>query len=493
MGGSLTTGSSSSSGIPDGGIACANTLDLDGCPCNEPGATRPCYDGPPKTENVGLCKPGTQTCGTGEVATWGACTGDVVPTMENCTDGLDHDCNGLVGCADPSCVGLPGCCTAGSTRPCYTGPNGTEGVGTCHGGTQLCNANGSYGPCMGEVVPMTRQCNGLDTDCSGLTDCEDPICWLTQECLPKTCTANATQPCYTGPAGTEGVGPCHGGTQTCASNGESWGACTGEVLPAPEGGHCDDGIDDDCNGLVDCADPACATASNCCTSTGGASTSTIWANDPDTLYQVDPSTFAVTTVGSFGVADQMTDVAVTPSGQLYGVSFTTLYSIDMGTGAATAVADVNSSGDNSLTFLPNGKLLAADSSGDVQIIDPTTGATTPVGNYGSGLVSAGDLVAVRSGIMYGTSSTTAGGADASSDNVLIRVDTTTGVATQVGATGYGDVWGLAYSNARVIGFTTSGQIIEIDPQTGAGTLLASTGIMFWGAGQSPLVVDNPCP
>jgi hypothetical protein len=165
----------------------------------------------------------------------------------------------------------------------------------------------------------------------------------------------------------------------------------------------------------------------------------------------------------------------------------------MTSGAATAVATVPGTGNNSLTFLPNGTLLAADSSGNVQIIDPSSGATSQVGNYGSGLASAGDLVAVRSGIMYGTSSTTAGGSDASSNNVLIRVDTSTGAATAVGPTGFGDVWGLAYSNAHVIGFTTAGEIIQIDPQTGAGALLNSTGIMFWGAGQSPLVYDNPCP
>ncbi len=54
--------------------------------------------------------------------------------------------------------------------------------------------------------------------------------------------------CYDGAAGTEGVGPCKGGTMTCESEG-TWSPCNGEVLPVPE--ICGNGIDDDCNGVVD--------------------------------------------------------------------------------------------------------------------------------------------------------------------------------------------------------------------------------------------------
>ena len=60
------------------------------------------------------------------------------------------------------------------------------------------------------------------------------------------CTDGQTQACYTGPAGTAGVGACRGGTQACA--GGHWGACLAEVLPAPEA--CN-GVDDDCDGAVD--------------------------------------------------------------------------------------------------------------------------------------------------------------------------------------------------------------------------------------------------
>src|SRR5690349_14141665 len=62
------------------------------------------------------------------------------------------------------------------------------------------------------------------------------------------CTVGATQACYSGAAGTSGVGPCKGGTQTCGSDG-TWGACSGEV--APKGEVCGNSVDDNCNGAVD--------------------------------------------------------------------------------------------------------------------------------------------------------------------------------------------------------------------------------------------------
>jgi len=80
---------------------------------------------------------------------------------------------------------------------------------------------------------------------------------------PPPCTEGETRPCYGGPAGTAGKGPCKEGTQTCAS--ASWGACQGEVLPATE--TCD-GEDNDCDGQTDEAAelkaPACALTAGVC-------------------------------------------------------------------------------------------------------------------------------------------------------------------------------------------------------------------------------------
>jgi hypothetical protein len=60
------------------------------------------------------------------------------------------------------------------------------------------------------------------------------------------CMPGATGACYDGPAGTEGVGRCKAGVETCAADGSGYGACAGEVLPAQE--VCGSGRDDDCNG-----------------------------------------------------------------------------------------------------------------------------------------------------------------------------------------------------------------------------------------------------
>lgn len=70
------------------------------------------------------------------------------------------------------------------------------------------------------------------------------------------CTANVdTMPCYTGAAGTLGVGPCVGGTKTCAADGRSYGACVGQHVPSTE--DCATRVDEDCDGTVNQASAGC--------------------------------------------------------------------------------------------------------------------------------------------------------------------------------------------------------------------------------------------
>jgi alpha-tubulin suppressor-like RCC1 family protein len=172
--------------------------------------TRPCYDGPPGTDGVGQCAAGVSTCRDGR---YGACEGAVRPAVEAC-DGADDDCDGDT--------------DEETDRACYTGPANTAGVGLCHGGTESC-ANGAYtGVCNAQVTPAAETCDNSDEDCDGQTD------------------ESVTRACYRGPAGTEGVGLCRGGTSTCAAG--QFGACNGDVIPAVE--TCN-GADDDCDGDAD--------------------------------------------------------------------------------------------------------------------------------------------------------------------------------------------------------------------------------------------------
>ncbi|MHC4836624.1 MAG: hypothetical protein ACYTF3_00335 [Planctomycetota bacterium] len=67
-------------------------------------------------------------------------------------------------------------CEDGTSRPCYPGPMGTEGVGDCGGGMQKCEAT-RWLPCEGAVTPTFEVCDdGADNDCDGAADDADPEC-----------------------------------------------------------------------------------------------------------------------------------------------------------------------------------------------------------------------------------------------------------------------------------------------------------------------------
>ena len=117
-------------------------------------------------------------------------------------------------------------------------------------------------------LPMGGPCN-VDDDCEG--DPAGPICDETLGICGLGCTPNDTRPCYSGPEGTEGIGACAAGLQTCSTQGK-WNLwCDGEVLPGTE--NCENGVDDDCDGTVDDTDldgdgfGACS--GDCCDVSGG--------------------------------------------------------------------------------------------------------------------------------------------------------------------------------------------------------------------------------
>jgi outer membrane protein assembly factor BamB len=215
----------------------------------------------------------------------------------------------------------------------------------------------------------------------------------------------------------------------------------------------------------------------------------MYVHTSDQLFIIDDEDFDLLLVGPFGIDEMeggITDMAVTPDGTLYGITDSKLYTLNASNGAATYIADVPGVENVGLTFLTDGTLLATDAPGGVRQINPTTGLVNEVGTFGGGYATAGDLVAVADGTMFAISDEGPVGNEAD-NNVLLTVNTSTGVASPVGQIGFGGVFGCAVANNKVYAFTREGHVIEIDPTTGQGNSRRQhVGTAFWGAGVTPL-------
>ncbi|MBK8259703.1 MAG: proprotein convertase P-domain-containing protein [Polyangiaceae bacterium] len=194
---------------------CDGVVD-EGCDCLE-GDTEPCYEGPEGTQGVGSCKAGTRTCDAA-INKFGPCEGQVLPAESEKCDGLDENCNGQTddGIPDLMC-----------------------GIGACMA-TGLACVNGTAGTCV-PLSPTLEICDGVDNDCDQLTD----------ESFPE-----ANMACDSGLLGVckNGLMQCTGGTTVCMPS----------QMPSPE--LCD-GLDNDCNGTTD--DNIPGTGGDCSTGAAG--------------------------------------------------------------------------------------------------------------------------------------------------------------------------------------------------------------------------------
>jgi hypothetical protein len=212
----------------------------------------------------------------------------------------------------------------------------------------------------------------------------------------------------------------------------------------------------------------------------------VYAHSASELYKVDPDKLTVTKIGPFkwpGLSDQMTDIALDKKGAMIGISYDTVYSVDPKTAVCKELAPLSGSDFTGLSYIASetadGKeiLLAASGSGVLSEIDPATGKSKVIGNYG-GPGSSGDLVSVKGLGTYATVVKGFGGND-----WLAKIDVLNGgKATLIGDIGFGAVWGLSFWKNKFYGFTEGKQFITLDTKTGKGTLVSGGGATWWGAG-----------
>ena len=208
-------------------------------------------------------------CTNGSCVTSGCKTGQV-KCGNNCCDSSSQYCDSSKSCRPCECYGatpLWACAPAGQTDSCGDAC-GTCGAGkTCDAATHTCTGG--------------NLCQGVACNAGEVCDSTDGVCKCTSSSCPAGQTCNANRRCVTADpcatkvcSATTPVCVNQGGVAVCMCNSTSCpsgqfcnnGACVSKVET-----NCSDGIDNDLDGLTDCADPDCA-GKSCgtgCTCTNG--------------------------------------------------------------------------------------------------------------------------------------------------------------------------------------------------------------------------------
>lgn len=221
---------------------------------------------------------GRADCEDSDCAMNAVCAG---PRENDCTNGEDDDGDGLTDCDDPDCVGAPpDCIMPEDTREVCTDGLDNDGDGFVDCDDFDCSTN----PALGGLCPTENTADactdGEDNDDDGYTDCEDfgceAFCADRLENTFERCTdgldndANGFADCndfscretfsFQDAARTRVVSPCveSGFTpETLADAMAGVPPVTLEQAREAARRNCMDGLDNDADGFIDCADWDC--------------------------------------------------------------------------------------------------------------------------------------------------------------------------------------------------------------------------------------------
>jgi outer membrane protein assembly factor BamB len=184
------------------------------------------------------------------------------------------------------------------------------------------------------------------------------------------------------------------------------------------------------------------------------------------LYRLDSASGSAGLIGSLTVSG-MTDIAVQGT-TMWGVSFTQFVRVDPQTAACTVIGNTGQSDINGLAVSIGGTIYAGGYNGNFYRINASTGAATVIGPFGGGRSMSGDLAIDSNDNVY--AALNSGGTV-----VLAHVNVTNGSATVIGNIGFPTCYGLAFCCCRLYGVTNAGEVLTINVNTGAGTVIGQNG------------------
>lgn len=239
---------------------------------------------------------------------------------------------------------------------------------------------------------------------------------------------------------------------------------------------------------------------------GPAVPAVVWAHSGRELFRFDPLSNRVTSVAVFNTTEDpdaadffsMTDIAVRSDGALFGLGRGLVWSIDPVTARCTSVVTAEVLG-TAMSFVPAGEISDQeelivgyeddDDRAKLARVDLDGDFVVDLATFSGNCETSGDITSI-SGL--GTFITLRC-ADDEEQDYLASINVMTASIEIIGPTGVRGIWGLGFWAGVFYGFTNSGQLVEIDANTGASTVISNdvgSEDGFWGAGvttEAPLI------